>query len=344
MNLQEKAILNAKNILINNYKIESKNKVLAIYDKESNLSNLLEHAFSFATKELENKYESIDFNSNSQEKILKQIEQYNKEDIVILIQSTSFRVSNYRWRNELCNLGFKVIEFGHLNKMDNEVENFIESLTDDFNHYNEISTKLMNNLEKSNEIKIISTDNSQIIFSGAMDKCIRNIGTLWEQTNWTTRYPIGEVITESLDLETLNGEILVYAFPSIDKQITTYVKPFKMKIENGYVTKHEGPKEFHQIIELIKKENDKELIFVRELGMGLNRHIKKDTKLSDPLAYERVEGMHFSIGMKHGMYQKKLWKTWGKKFHQKFHIDVYIDIKEMYIDNQLSYTQEKGYF
>lgn len=344
MNIEDKAKLNAKNILINNYKIESQTKVMIIYDDDSRLGLTLKNGFEKALEELDNEFELVDFNKIEAEKILENLENnYDDKDVVVLIQSTSFRVSKYRWRNELCDRGFKVVEFGHLKNMDEEIEAFVESITDDFEHYEKISKKLVEKIGKAKEIKIISTDGSELKYSGPMDKCMRNTGALWEQTNWSTRYPIGEVISESLDLKTLNGEFLGYAYPST-KIITTYCEPFKCVVKDGFLISNQGPEEFQKIIEMIKTENERGDVYVREFGLGLNRHIKRDTKLSDPLAYERVEGLHFSLGMKHGMYQKKLVKEFGKKFYQRYHIDLYVDIKEMYMDDVLVYTIEKGYF
>jgi hypothetical protein len=47
--------------------------------------------------------------------------------------------------------------------------------------------------------------------------------------------------------------------------------------------------------------------------------------------------------MKHGLYQKKLWPKYGKDFHQKYHIDVYVNLKNMYFNDKLVYTYPKGF-
>jgi len=346
MNLLEKATKNIKDILITNYKIVNLTKVLVIFDENSTLSSLLKNASILALEELKQEFELVDFYLKDSDFIADYVfENSKKSDVILTIQSSSFRVSKYRWRNELCNRGLKVCEFGQLGKVkDDEIERFINSLTTDFDHYEKISNKIIPLINLSKEIKIISTNNSILKYSGKMDKCLKNTGALWEQTNWTTRFPIGEIICESLDLTTLNGKFLGYAYPSIKDQTTQFTKPFKCEIKEGLFISNDGPKEFKEIIELIKTENEEKEVFVRELGLGLNRNIKRFGCISEPMAYERVEGLHFSLGMKHGMYQKKLWPKYGKKFHQKFHIDIFVDVKEIYIDDELVFTYNQGYF
>jgi len=347
MDLLEKATKNIKDILITNYKIKNKDKIILVFDEKSTLSSILKEASKNAIKELKNESEFLDFYSyeDSNEIAEYVFNNTKKEDIIIIIQSTSFRVSKYRWRNELCNRGLKVVEFGHLNKVcENEIPVYIKSLDCDFEHYKKITSKIIPLIDKAKEIKFVSMDNSVLKYEGKMDRCIKNSGELWEQTNWTTRFPIGEIISESLDLSTLNGLAQIYAFPETKNITTQYVEPFSCTIKNGLLVNHNGPKEFGEIIEMIKTENEEKEVFVRELGLGLNRGIKRFDVLSEPMAYERHEGLHFSIGMKHGMYQKKLWPKYGKKFYQRYHIDIYINVKEIFIDDELIYTYEKGYF
>ncbi len=346
--LQTKTIKNCKDILLTNFKVTediNTNKVLIIYDHGSSLSKLLSLGFENASKELNIEPGMIKFNFENHESIVNEIkENYSEGDTIILIQTSSFRVSKYRWRKELCDIGFKVAEFAQLGKMlDNEVEPFINALTTDFDHYNSVSNNLVPRLESTSNIKIISTDGSVLKYSGKMDKVIKNTGELWGKKSWSSRYPIGEIITEALDLKDLNGELQAYAFPDFKAQETTFVEPFKCTIKNGFLISHNGPKEFNELVELIKTENEDSLVYVREFGLGLNRNIKRFGRLGDPQSYERVEGMHFSLGMKHGIYHKKLAKKFGKKFFQRFHIDIYVNLDKMYVDDQLVYTQEHGY-
>ena len=335
---------NCLEILKTYYKINIESKVLIIFDNKNLMNEMLYSSFIFALKKLGNEFSSYNFFENENEKIIEFINNNLKpKDIVILIQSSSFRVSKYRWRNELCDKGLKVLEFNQTSKiLENEYLTFIDSLECDYIHQKKIADFLISKIDKSQKIKFVSKNNLICEYEGKMDECLRNIGELWNQTNWSSKFPIGEIISEGLDLSILNGEIEVYAYPKLENQTTKFCEPFNIKIENGFAVSHNGEKEFDKIWKLLKTENEEQKIFVRELGFGLNRFIKN--RIGDCISYERQEGLHFSLGMKHGMYQKKLWKKYGKKFHQKFHIDVYVNILKIFIDDVEVYDCERGFY
>ncbi len=336
---------NCIDILKHNFELKDNNRVHILFDTKSKMSVLLKEAYEKACQKLANSHDLVDFYKQDIDWLIEDIQKnYYKEDVVVLIQSDSFRVSKYRWRNELCSKGLKVIEHSHLKKIkEKEIETYIKSLTFDTPHYKELCKKLCSKLEKTRNIEIISKEDSIAKYSGEMEKCVVNTGDFRKQTQYASRYPIGEIITESKDLSKLNGEVEVYAFPNL-KQETKFVESFKCTFKNGFLTKHNGPKEFQEIINMIKTENEEGLIYVRELGLGLNRYIKRFDKLGDPIAYERQEGLHFSLGMKHGLFQKKLWPKYGKKFYQRYHIDIYVNVKEIKIDQKTIYTYDKGFF
>lgn len=336
--------LHAKNMLVHNYKITSENKVLLIFDTETELSPMLRDAFESACEQLSIELEILEFYSSQPEDIVTNINSnYKENDLIILAQSSSFRVSKFRWRNELCAKGLKVLEFSHLNRIKlDEYNTYIDSLTYDYPHFEKLNAKLVPMIEKAQNITIISENGSKAMYEGQMDKIILNDGNFEGHTNYGSKFPIGEIVSEALDLSTLNGEIEVYAFPNLNIE-TQFTEPFTITIENGLVTKHNGPKEFEEIIKMIKTEHPEEKVYVREFGVGTNRHIPRMSRLGDPIAYERQEGLHFSLGMKHGIYEKKLWPKYGKKFYQRYHIDVYVNMDKMFIDSELVYEKDRGY-
>ncbi len=344
-NLLEKLSNNAYDILKKHYHISNSARVLIIYDEETQLAINLKDAFSNACSKNSNSFDIISYYKTTPEEIFEDVQWNSREgDVVVLIQSSSFRASKFRLRNDLCAKGLKVVEFGHLQKIkEDEYETYVNSLYCDDEHNFKLVDKLMNDIKNLNSVTIISENGSEIKYNGKLDNPISNDGRYEGQTNYGSRYPIGEVISEGLDLYTLSGEMEVYAYPSIDTQETVFVEPFTIKVENGLVVSHNGPKDFDDIIELVKTEHPENHVYVREIGLGLNRGIPRFSRLGDPIAYERQEGLHFSIGMKHGIYQKKLWPKYGKKFNQRFHIDVYVNVKEIYFDSQLVYEYPKGY-
>ena len=343
-NLIKQTIENCENILINNYKLNNKNKTILIYDNNSNLSKLLYLGYKNALKKLNLKFEEFIFYEKSQEEIKEIIDKLNQDDLVILIQSSSFRMSKYRWRNLLFDQNLKVIEHPHLEKNigENQIQIYINSLNYNMDYYLKTSKILKEKLEKSNKLKIISSDNSVVEVLSKVDKTYDNIAYFEDKKNYGTRFPIGEVLTEAKCLEDLNGEFLLYAFPNTSHK-TQIVKPFKCIVKKGKLVSHQGPKEFDEVYKMIQTENPEKEVFIRELGFGLNKGIKKFDKLGDISSYERLVGFHFSLGMKHGIYAKKLYPKYGRKFYQRYHIDVFIDLKEIYIEDEKIYEQEKGW-
>lgn len=343
-NLGNMATENCKNILLKNYKLSINNKTILIYDDYSDLSKLLFNSYKLALEELGFDFEYFVFYQKDQEEIKSIIDSLSKNDLVILVQSSSFRMSKYRWRNLLFDQGLKVIEHPHLEKNVGEKQLFtyINSLNYDMNYYFKCVDFLRDKLEKTSNIKIVSSDGSVVEFDSVMDSVYDNMAFFEDKKNWGTRFPVGEVLTEALDLEKLNGEVLLYAFPNTSHE-TQIVEPFKCIIKNGKLFSHEGPKEFDEIFNMIKLENPEGEVFIRELGFGLNRGIGKFDVLGDVSSYERLVGVHFSLGMKHGIYQKKLYPKYGRKFYQRYHIDVFLDLSEVFIDNIKVYSQGKGW-
>jgi hypothetical protein len=76
---------------------------------------------------------------------------------------------------------------------------------------------------------------------------------------------------------------------------------------------------------------------MRELGFWLNSDISNKTPLNDVNAFERKAGFHISMWKKHGIYRKKL----HRKVNQRFHIDVFPDVKEIYFDEILVFSEGK---
>jgi hypothetical protein len=153
-------------------------------------------------------------------------------------------------------------------------------------------------------------------------------------------FPIGEVFTEAKDFSSMNGSIYIYGFADRTFNISFY-EPFRLDIQQGIVTGYgeNTPQEFIEVLDLIKTY---ERPLIREIGFGLNRAITKQRPLGDITAYERILGMHMSLGEKHSVYKKP-----GITVHKtKFHVDLFlcienvtvsIDDKEFYIIENKEY-------
>src|SRR3989344_8185956 len=116
-----------KNIIEKNAKI-TQEKVLLIYDTNSALSKEIAKAYKEVLKEYHAK--SILFKEEKSEQIKQTCKSLKKGDLVILVQSLSFRMSEYRIRMELNSKGILVIEHSHLQFIPKqEHKTYIKSLT-----------------------------------------------------------------------------------------------------------------------------------------------------------------------------------------------------------------------
>ena len=99
-----------------------------------------------------------------------------KGSIAILVQSANFRLSTFRIRLELFNIGVHVIEHNHLAYIkDGEIETFIDCMayrTPEYVRSLEVFTKLF---AEAQETRVISTNGSELIF-GKVDRVLGNTG------------------------------------------------------------------------------------------------------------------------------------------------------------------------
>jgi hypothetical protein len=92
---------------------------------------------------------------------------------------------------------------------------------------------------------------------------------------------------------------------------------------------------FDEMLALIRE--GEEVVWVRELGFGLNRGFSKTKIVSDIGSYERMCGVHLSLGRKHGMYAKPGFKRGAGKFH----IDIFVDTTAVTLDNDVVFENEE---
>jgi leucyl aminopeptidase (aminopeptidase T) len=113
-------------------------------------------------------------------------------------------------------------------------------------------------------------------------------------------------------------------------------EPFRIDIKDGIVVSwsENAPQAFLDVIEQVKT-NDRTII--REIGFGLNRAITPDHYVKDITAFERILGMHFSLGEKHTVY-KKQGITADKT---RFHVDLFPKVTHAYADGVLIYEEGK---
>ena len=324
---------NLSDVLRDVFHHDDSHTALVIYDLNSPLSNILTEAYRVALP----KGIFVNFNDMDPEDILSQIDTLQAGDFVSLVQSTSFRLSAFRIRIELFKKSIKVAEHPHLGRMptDREVNLYVNALAYDkayFHHTGHTLKEMINQAEGA----VVRSGDKKLIYYGGFEPAKINIGDYGEMKNMGGQFPIGEVFTEAKELSSLNGKTNIIAFGDTNYKVNIPPQPITIVIEKGQLVNTENSTaEFEAVLAMIKEEEN--VIWVRELGLGLNRAFSKDRHVSDMGTFERMCGLHLSLGAKHGIYAKE-----GMKRNSgKFHIDVMIDTDILTIDNTVVFDGEK---
>lgn len=338
-NLLEKAVTNIRNILVKNLEVKEEElgeeKFLVIYDLNSPLSQILTEAYLKVLP----KAAAWKFYEMDPEKIVADIKKLPRGNTVIIIESTSFRISNFRWRLELFNLGMKVVEHAHLGEnLAEETETYLDALEDQYDYYQRTASFLKPLIDVCKLIEVHSAGGGVLRYEGGMEEVKLNIGDFRKLHNTGCGFPIGEVFSEPKNLSMVNGEIKIYAFANIEHQVVYVEKPFSLFIKEGMIDRvgeiedEKVARQFREILDLIKSENPEGKIGLREFGLGMNRGLSKQKRLTDVSAFERVCGMHVSMGMKHDVYREKVGKD---RAQQRFHVDIFPDVEKILVDGKI---------
>jgi len=331
--LIENASQNLTDVLRDVFNHDDSHTALVIYDLDSPLSTLLTEAYRKALP----KGHFINFNDAETEDILSQIDALQAGDFVALLQSKSFRLSAFRIRIELFKKSIKVAEHPHLGRMnqDIEVSHYVNALAYDKEYFHHVGHTLKNLVNEA-EGAVVHSGKEKLIYRGGFEDAKINIGDYREMKNMGGQFPIGEVFTEATELTSLNGRTNIIAFGDTNYKVNIPPHPITIVIENGQIVSTENStEEFEAVLNMIKEEEN--IVWVRELGLGLNRAFSKDRHVSDMGTFERMCGLHLSLGAKHGIYAKE-----GMKRNSgKFHIDVMLDTSTFELDDTVVFDGEK---
>ena len=146
------------------------------------------------------------------------------------------------------------------------------------------------------------------------------------------QFPIGEVFTEAQDLEAVNGRVRIFVFGDTTFRVNQPETPITLIVTNGQVTDVvDSTPDFDQVLANIRA--DEGVVWVRELGFGMNRAFSKERTVSDIGTFERMCGVHLSLGAKHGSYGKPNFKRGDGKHH----IDVFAVTESVMLDDDVVY-------
>lgn len=292
----------------------SAHKAVVVYDLRSDLSVALSRAYRQCLPDAE----MINFDTNTPEQVMACLNSLQAGDLVVLVQSTNFRMDAYRVRVELFKRELKVIEHPHLGRMPGEQALiYIDSLAYDEQYYRGVGRGLKRLIDEA-PYGVVDSGDAELVFASPFEDAKLNIGDYSEMKNWGGQFPIGEVFTEAKDLEAVNGKVRIFVFGDTSFSVNKPALPITLVIQRGQVVDVlDSTPEFDEVIAKIRA--DEQVVWVRELGFGLNRSFNRERTVSDIGTYERMCGIHLSLGAKHGIYGKPNFKRGDGKYH----VDVF---------------------
>jgi hypothetical protein len=320
---------NLNDILSHVFKHAAPHKAVVVFDMGCELASALTQAYRRCLRDAQ----FIDFDKHTPDAVLAVFASLAVSDLVVLVQSTNFRLEAFRIRVELFKRGLKVIEHPHLSRMvGDEVDYYIDALAYDPVYFRDVGKKLKSIIDQAQCGYLDGGDEARLIFGSPFESAKLNVGDYSEMQNIGGQFPIGEVFTEARDLESVHGRVLIFAFGDTQYRVNRPAKPITLIIEKGQViATKDSTSEFDAVLANIRA--DEQVVWVREIGFGLNRAFTKDRSVSDIGSYERMCGVHLSLGAKHGIYGKPNFK----RGEGKYHIDVFAVTEKLTLDDQVIY-------
>lgn len=306
--------------------------LLVVADREWGLTELLGSAYAKHGAECQW------WDSTDAERVLEQLHDLPRGSRVILVQSGAFRLSGYRDRLLIFNLGLRSAEHRALQLIpESQWHTYLKALCWDPHGEEAAKGRRLQTLLAETSRVTVTCPGTTLRYDGPMEPALLNLADYPDEGPAGGTFPVGEIFSEPKDLSCVSGSVKVIAFPSIERRIEV-VEPFKVTIEKGILTDwSNAPSSFREVIEIIREREGE--IQVREFGMGLNKHISPSFPLADVTAFERQEGLHLSLGKKHTVFKKP--SVPQKK--ARFHIDVFLDVEEIQFDENPIYRKGQGF-
>jgi hypothetical protein len=272
----------------------------------------------------------LDHDSIGATSVLDGLAQLTEGDLVVLIQTSRFRMETFRLRIELFRRSLKVIEHPHLGRMAAaEAVTYVDSLAYDRDYYRGVGQALQQRINQSRR-GVLQGDGEQLVFSAGFEDAMLNVGDYSQMKNVGGQFPIGEVATESKRLEDLNGRVRIHAFGDREFHVNRPAEPITLVIEQGRVVEViDSTPEFDEVLTEIRADEGE--VFVREFGLGLNRAMTRERTVADIGSYERMCGVHLSLGSKHHIFKK----PGIKKKLTKHHVDVFAVTDALRLDDEV---------
>lgn len=289
-------------------------RALVVFDTRTALSRALTEAYRANLPD----GRFVDFDAVTADEVHAAFRAMVAGDLVVLIQSTNFRLEAFRIRVELFKLGLKVVEHVHLSRMPGaQGEAYIEALAYDPAYFRGVGHRLKALIDGAVRAVVRGGD-AELVFEGGLEAAKLNVGDYAGMNNVGGQFPIGEVFTEARDLEAVNGRVQVHVFGDTNYRVNRPDTPITLIVERGRVVEAlDSTPAFDEVLAIIRADEGE--VWVRELGFGMNRAFTRERRVDDIGTYERMCGVHLSLGAKHGVYPKPGFK----RKDARYHIDVF---------------------
>jgi aminopeptidase len=300
-------------------------EIVVMYDLESPLSCELTEAYRSALPDATyfqfGSPGAVEAHAENAEKLKAILIALPTDSLVVMIQSANFRLSDFRVRLELSQYGIHCIEHNHLGYLaPEESSTYIKALEYRTSKYVKKTAELERLRLTHTSGAIVSPSGERLEF-GELEAFRGNTGDYSESRVRGGTFPIGEAFSEAVDLSSVSGKVKIFGYPNMQFKVI-FCEPFTADIVAGkFIHDDTHPADFLSLMSMIREAEEGEVL-VREIGVGFNPAISRETPLSDVNAYERQLGMHLSLGKKHGIFAKKFPKTEV----QKYHIDVFLEV------------------
>jgi aminopeptidase len=303
----------------------SEHRALVVWDAQHPLTITLAEAYRKNIPDAE----FINFDETAPEVILQKFEELNPLDLVVLVQSTCFRLNEFRIRVELFNRKLKVIEHLRLCRLSPEESTlYIESLAYDPEYYRGVGNRIKAQIDLAQNGRLQSAPDKILYFDSSFEDAKLNVGDYRNMKNIGGMFPIGEVFTEAKVLESVHGLVDIFVFGDTSFQCNKPETPITLRIEAGRVVEAiNSTDEFDLVLSNIRADEGE--VWVRELGFGMNRAFSNEKMVKDIGTYERVCGIHLSLGTKHTIYNKPQFR----KRACRHHVDIFPITQALYLDD-----------
>jgi leucyl aminopeptidase (aminopeptidase T) len=205
---------------------------------------------------------------------------------------------------------------------------YLDALAYDPAYYRGVGHALKQHLDRA-EVGVLGSGEEELVFAAGFEPARLNVGDYSALKNVGGQFPIGEVFTESRDLTAVSGRVRIALFGDLAFTVNRPSRPITLIVEAGRVTGSlDSTPEFERVLESIRADEGE--VWLRELGLGMNRAFSLERTVSDVGAFERMCGVHLSLGSKHAVYSKPN----IRKKTARQHVDVFVATSSLRLDGQ----------